>query len=345
MASFFDKNILSSSDLKRMEELNKAWADTDDDELRKQLHNEAEIIRKSYGYSGGNDGSRFLPDDTGLYTVSTSATDYTDALRDAEMQKQAAYDNQIKQADIDGSNRLRDAYARNMQSKLGIDQTLRASGISGGASESILASADNNYNNVRDNILSETDKAKREISENAARSQSDSDVNIAKIGYESALDRADRLTESEQRDYDRKQDELEFNFKNEQFDYQKEQDAIKNGFEQYDRDYRAEQDALDREYQKEKDAYDRAHAASSASASANNKKISNILKLIENGYYSDSFADILGIPDLQITDSDDVQNAVWKMLSNGVYHDSFPAIVGFPDNILKEYVDSVKYGY
>lgn len=358
MASFFDNTLLSEKDRKRVDELNSAWAATDDAKLREQLHNEAETIRRSYGYSGGADGSEFIPLSTSVYTVAGSATEYADALADAEKGKQEMYSSQLTQADKDGAERLRDAYIKNMQSKLGIGQTLRAQGVSGGMAESTLASVDNNYNTVRDNILSDVDDTKRDITEQAILSQSNSDKEIAKHKYDSSLDRADRLEKQDEFDYQKQQDALDMNFRNEQFNYQKEQDAVQNEFDRYDREYqasvdkydreyRAEQDRLNREYQAAKDAADRAQAASNASRSASNQQISNILKLIENGYYSESFADILGIPDLKYSDEDPnyVKNLVWKMLSNGVYHDSFPKIVGFSDKILKEYADSVKYGY
>lgn len=358
MASFFDNTLLSEKDRKRIDELNSAWAATDDAKLREQLHNEAETIRRTYGYSGGGDGSEFIPLSTSVYAVSNSASEYADALREAEKDKQEAFTSQLTQADKDGTDRLRDAYIKNMQSKLGIGQALRASGVSGGMAESTLASADNNYNTVRDTILSDVDSIKRDITEKALLSQSDSDKEIAKHNYDSSVDRADRLEKQDEFEYRKLQDAQDMDFKNEQFNYQKEQDAVQNEFDRYDREYqasidkydreyRAEQDRLNREYQAAKDAADRAQAAKNASRSASNQQISNVLKLMENGYYSDSFAEILGIPDLEYSDDNPnyVKDVVWKMLSNGVYHDSFPKIVGFSDNILKEYADSVKYGY
>ncbi len=354
MASFFDQNILKADDLKRINELNAAWLATDDKNKREQFHTEAETIRNSYGYSGGGDGSEFIPISTGVYTAATSVNDYTDALREAESKKQKAYESQLKQADVDNAERLRQAYIKNMQSKLGLDQTMKASGITGGATESTLASIDNNYNVLRDSIYSDTDEIKRDIMQQSALSQSESDSEIASVLYDSALDRADRLERKSDSDYQKEQDALKHALALEQFDYQKEQDAILNNFKQYDRDYQAEQDKLDREYQAQRDAYeaqqdayDRAQAAKNAAKSANKNQISNVLTLIKNGYYSDSFADILGVDDLQFTgnNAEDAQSAVWKMLANGVYHDSFPEIVGFPDNVLKEYADNVKYGY
>ena len=39
MASIFDRQLMSKSDLQRIEELEKAWRSTDDKNLRAQIHN------------------------------------------------------------------------------------------------------------------------------------------------------------------------------------------------------------------------------------------------------------------------------------------------------------------
>ena len=75
--------------------------------------------------------------------------------------------------------------------------------------------------NQRDSIYADTLDAKRQIASDAAQSAFDSGARIAKLQYESAVDRADRLTEAEQRAYEREQDALSASIRERLFEYQK----------------------------------------------------------------------------------------------------------------------------
>lgn len=343
MASIFDKQLLSKSDLERIDSIQSAYKQTDDEQLKKDLHERAESIRHGYGYSGGADGSEYIPYDEGLLVASASSGKYINAINAAENAKQDAFTDKIAKAEADGGDRLREAYINNMRSKLSLDQSLKANGLSGGVSETTEAGIDNNYNVLRDGIKKDTDEATRKLALEAAASQRESDVNAAKVEYDSAIDRANRVTEAEQKKYDREQDALEWSYRTERDKYQKEIDAA-------DRAYQREQDAKEWEFrQKEFDLASKkaAQSAASASNSAYQRQVSNIMTLIKAGYYSPEFDEILGIDGLTKTgDADkDAKDAAWKLLNMGVYDDSFPELLGYSEDILQQYADNVLAGY
>lgn len=354
MASIFDKHLMSDSDRERVEELEKAWRDTTDTQKRRQLHNEAESIRRGYGYSGGDDGSLYEVTDLGTVTAAGAAKAYTDAVKKAENQRGRSYAEAMNAAERTAKDRLREAYIKNMRSTLGLDQKLRSSGLTGGIAESTRAAYDNDYLNERDSIYSDMQSAKTELAQKAAQSAYDSSEKAAKIGYDSAADRADRVTETEQRSYDRAADEQKRQLERDKFDYTKKSDADQLDYKNRQLEYQKQKDALDRSYQQQKDAleleYKRQSAAQAASRqanSANQSKIGNVLTLIKNGYYSPEFAEILGIDDLtkSASGSDSAADYAWKMLSKGVYDDSFPELLGISADILKKYAENVLAGY
>ena len=355
MASIFDRQLMSKSDLQRIEELEKAWRSTDDKNLRAQIHNRAESIRRGYGYSGGEDGSEYNSIDDGMSIAADAASAYAGALNAAEQNRQKNYSAQQEAADELGRSRLREAYIKNMQNALELDQNMKASGISGGLSESTRAAYDNSYMNQRDSIYADTLDAKRQIASDAAQSAFDSGAQIAKLQYESAVDRADRLTEAEQRAYEREQDALEREYQERLFEYQKHLDASDLDLENRRFEYQKQKDALDREYEEKMDALNMQYKIASSNASAarqsnseRQKQISNIISLMKSGYYSPEFAEILGIdPEKLQTNTQkggDIEDYAWDMIKHGIYDDSFPEILGYSEEVLKSYVDAVKAG-
>ena len=350
MASIFDNNLMSKEDLKRIEQLENAWRSTDDKDLKKQLHNQAESIRNSYGYSGGEDGSEYNVIDAGMATAASAVNAYANALEQAEQNRQQNFSDQQTAADEQGRSRLREAYIKNLQSSLGLDQQLKADGISGGLSESTSAAYDNSYINQRNQINSDTLDAKREIAANAAQSAYDNNEKIAQLLYDSATDRADRLTAAQQTQYDREQDALDRDFANRQFEYQQQKDASDLDLENRQFEYQQQKDALDREYEEKIAALEQQYkiinsqtAAQKVSNSQRQQQIENIISLMKSGYYSPEFADILGIDGdkLQYDDNSDenIKEYAWDMLSHGVYHDSFPSILGYSKEVLEEFAD------
>lgn len=366
MASIFDKQLMSDDDIKKIAELEDAWRSTDDKNLRAQIHNQAESIRQSYGYSGGADGSEYNALDSGTAAAAAAAKAYAGALDAAEHNRQQNYMNQQRAADSAADSRLREAYIKNMQNTLGLDQSLKANGISGGLSESTRAAYDNSYMNQRDGIYADTLDAKQKIAELAAQSAYDSSAQKAKLLYDSATDRADRMTAAEQRNYDRSQDAFQNDFRNKQFEYQQKKDKSDAELENRRFEYQQQKDLSDRElknreleYQQLKDAlereYKRAVSAQSAQNSAakqqntrRQQQISNIISLMKSGYYSPEFADILGIDGDQLQQSSsntgDLQKFAWNMLENGIYDDSFPSVLGYSEDILKKYAKAIGDG-
>ncbi len=359
MASIFDRQLMSRKDLEQLEEIENAWRNTDDSALRDMLHARAESIRQSYGYSGGADGSEYNPQDMPLSVLSGSVKDYSDAVTAAENNRQRQYQNGMASADAAGKERLRQAYMNSIRDKLGLDQQMRAAGITGGLSESTRAAYDNSYGKLREDIMSDVADTKRELFELAAQSAYDSGKDIAEFEYGAALERADRMTDADNTRYAREQDALDRQFDNQQFEYQKQRDSADDDYREREFAYRQEQDRLDREYKQKKDAleleYKRqqtaaslARSAQSAASSASKEKMNNVLTLIKNGYYSPEFADILGLDPSQLkraADNGDMADIAWKLLGKGVYDDSFPEILGYSEDVLREYAENAKAGF
>ncbi len=378
MASIYDKQVLSDADLKRIEQLQDEWKKANNQKQKNQIHQKADAIRNSYGYSGGTDGSEFILQNKNALNTGVATSGYTDALKDAQKVTMAQYEQDISDAEKEGQSRLREAYVKNMQDSLGIDQKLRAAGITGGASESTVAYMNNAYNTSRNSILEDTAKTKKDIASQAAKDLYNSNVQIAKAEYDGATARADRITQAEQTAYDRMQDAYERNyqksvddkkFANDErdFEYQKSVDERKfanderdfnyqKGIDERDFEYQKSVDERDFDYKKQTDAYNREQAAkkassSSSSSSKNSLTVSNVISLIKNGVYDSSFASILGISDAEVRAmvnsgaSEDKKQAAWKLLDIGIYDDSFPELLGYSEEILKNYADMQYNGF
>lgn len=350
MASIFDNSLMSKEDLKRIEQLENAWRNTDDKDLKQQLHNQAESIRNSYGYSGGDDGSEYNVIDAGMAAAVSAVNSYANALEQAEQNRQQNFSDQLTAADEEGSSRLRQAYIKNLQNTLGLDQQLKADGISGGLSESTRAAYDNSYMNQRNQINSDTLDAKQQIAADAAQSAHDSNEKIAQLLYNSATDRADRLSDALQTEYDREQDALDREFENRQFEYQQQKDASDLDLENRQFEYRQQKDALDREYEEKIAALDQQYKiinsqtnAQKVSNSQRQQQIDNIISLMKSGYYSPEFAEILGFDNdsLEYKDSSDqtLKEYAWEMISQGIYDDNFPAILGYSADVLQQFAN------
>ncbi len=351
MASIYDKQILSKTDLERINNLNDAWKSAKDKKLKDGLHQQAEAIRNSYGYSGGADGSQFIVKSADVLNTANANKSYTDALGAAAEAENTGFDAMAAQIERDKESRLREAYIKNMQDSLGLAQQLKSAGVSGGATESTRAYMNNVYNNNRNDIINDAITAKSELDVKKATSQSKTLSEIAKAEYEGAKDRTDALRSAEQTAYDRALDEYKKQTDQRDFDYNKAKD-------ERDFEYIKTKDERDFEYKKTNDEKDRAAAAqksasSSKSSSSQSGKLTptNVLSLIKSGIYSADFAEILGITDDEVRDlvdnsvSEASQSAAWKMMANGIFDESFPEIVGFSKDVLLQYVESVLNGF
>lgn len=327
MASIYDKQTLNKSDLERIKELSEAWNATDDRAKKDQLHNQAEIIRGSYGYSGGGDGGNFILKDADINNVGASGSAYSNAIRNAKEARLAEYANEQKMIEQEGLDRLREAYIKNMRSGLGLDQNLRAGGITGGLSESARAALENKYDNSRNEIRKDTQKSLLQSRKEAAQIEADAEKDAAAADYDSAQTRTNMRIAADERDYSRAQDDykkmqdkLDREFAKLQFEYQKQLDD-------YDRKYRAEQDALDREYRAQKDELDRKLEQQKIAASKSSKSSTGSSK---------SAAD---------KELEEKKNNIWKLLNKGVNEDYFADVLGIPSNVLNEYVNNIMSGY
>lgn len=325
MASIFDKQIMTDADLERIDQIGAMWQAATDQQTKDKLHQKAEAIRQSYGYSGGADGHEFILNNQSVYNTAAATNAYTDSLKAANEQSKQQYEKSIENAENDGKARLKEAYIKNMQDSLGLDQQLKSVGLTGGVTESTRAYMTNMYNNNRNDIVDDTNELKSQIMSDAAKAEGEYKSNIAKAEYEGALKRSEALSEAEK------------------FAYQKELDEYKKEVDQRDFEYKKLQDEKELELAKQK--------ASSSSSSKSSMTASGVLSLMKAGIYDESFAGILGISDAEVQNvvntykNQDEKSAVWRMLQNGIYDESFPEILGYSEEILLSYVESVLNGY
>ncbi len=356
MASIYDKYILSKSDLERVNTLNDAWKSATDKKQKNDLHAQAEAIRNLYGYSGGDDGSQFILNDSGVLNTAAATRAYTDALEQAKTAQAEGFDAQAEGVERDKNDRLREAYIKNMQDSLGIGQKLKAAGVSGGASESTVAYMNNVYNNNRNDIIKDALEQKTELSADRRQALAAADADIAKAEYDATLKRADALKQAEQTAYERELSEYEKQKDARDFEYNKAIDLR-------DFEYQKAIDERDFEYKKQQDEYAKKVAAakaasgSASSSSSSNKSsgskltVSNVLSLVKAGVYSPDFADILGITDDQVRDlaqnyaSAESKAIAWELLDKGIYDSSFPELLGYSEEMLLRYLENVLNGY
>lgn len=325
MASIFDKQIMSDADIKRIDELGALWQSATDQKTKDQLHQKAEAIRLGYGYSGGDDGYQFILNNQNVYNTAAATNAYTDALKSANEQAQKQYEQHLDQTEDAGKARLKEAYIKNMQDSLGIDQQLKKSGITGGVTESTRAYMTNIYNNNRNDIIDDVNTLKTQIMNDAKKTDSEYKEGIAKAEYDGSLKRSEAAADAQK------------------FEYQKQLDEYKKSIDERDFEYKKLKDELDRKASASK--------SSSSSSSKNSMTPSGVLSLMKAGIYDESFAKILGVSDDEVKKivntykNQDEKAAVWRMLQNGIYDDSFPEIVGYSEEILQNYVNSVLNGF
>lgn len=284
MASIFDKQLLSTKDLERMNELDELYAKATDEKTKNDIYNLAESIRYGYGYSGGADGNGYEVINNATVGTATALNSYTAALRDASQAELDAIEKQKLNNTLQGNERLRQAYIKNMQQKLSIGDTLVNNGISGGVAEGTIAVMDNEYLKLRDSILKDVADTNNELDIKGIQSKHQTESEIGKLEYDAATERADRLTEAEQAEFERSLAQMQLALERDELDYQKLKDE------------------LDRKYQIEKDALDRANelkkANISKSASTKNEELEARKKeawmLLEKGVFEESFPELLG---------------------------------------------------
>lgn len=324
MASIFDEHLLTKSDIKRINELGKLWQEAKDEKSRSAYHNEAEAIRQSYGYSGGEDGHGFEALNNNVVNTSAASNAYSDALRQAQQSQLENYKIQSDAAEADGKERLRQAYIKNMQQSLGLDQAMKAEGITGGMSESTRAALNNRYSSLRDSILSDVASQKQQIALENNKSSAQNEKDIAENEYKAALTRAEQLENAKAQAFKQEMEQKQY-----ELDKNKAQKQYELDLEKFD--YQKQKDELDREYEKLRDELNRQNELKKVYASKTSKSTSS-----SSSSSSSKSSD---------NSNEQLKKEVWKLLEKGVYHESFPEILGFSEDVLLAYADNILSGF
>lgn len=307
MASIFDNQLLSEKDLEQINLLGVLYNQATDEKTKQDIHSLAESIRKSYGYSGGEDGSEYNVLDETAVAMSGASDTHTQALEEAQKAREEAISLQKQKNNESASERLRQAYIKNMQQRLGTADALKNQGVTGGKADSTLAALEGEYLNLRDSILKDADDANSKLDIKNMQDAYDTKVQIGEIEADAANARADRLSEAEKEAYDKMITDYQLKLDKEKFDYQKLKDE------------------LDRKYQIEKDALDRANELKKVYAS----------KSVKTENTDDTAEKTL----------EERKKAAWKLLEQGVYQDGFDELLGFAEEILREYAENCISGF
>ena len=178
--STYDEKIMTKEDLDKIKTAQDAYkkaAELGDKKGMAAAHDRAESIRKAYGYTGGADGTGYsqIKGYEGAETLKNAGQSLDEAYNGiADVYKQQA-EKQKKDVDTQTDSTLRQAYISNMQAQKGVDQSLRASGVTGGLSETVRAGMNQNYQNNRVAVQKAATDAKTDIdiSTNAALAQNE----------------------------------------------------------------------------------------------------------------------------------------------------------------------------
>lgn len=182
-----DSNI---DDYNAIQSAKRAYAEAQslgDEAGMKNANAAANAVRAKYGYSGGSDGSEYIP----ISSNQQTSNPYEDAMREvqarydklAQQQKEAnalavkqgtqRLENQKSTVNQSYDDSARQAYIANMQSKKNLPQQLAAAGVNGGTTESanlgLQTSYENNLNDInmnRANAINDIDNAIIELRNN-----------------------------------------------------------------------------------------------------------------------------------------------------------------------------------
>lgn len=193
--STYDDQILNEQDKKKMEAAKAAYITANkagDKNGMAAAHDYAESIRKSYGYSGGADGSGFKQIEG--YEGAAALKNAGNALSEAYAGVGNNYKEQAEaqKADIDKQtdSLLKDAYVSNKLGTKNLDQSLKANGITGGLSETVRAQQQNNYENNRIGTKQAAIDAKKDIDINTNAALAENELNRANAEYNNQVTQA-----------------------------------------------------------------------------------------------------------------------------------------------------------
>jgi hypothetical protein len=186
MSAYDEK--MTEQDQKLLKQYQSEWqaANAKGDEAGKlKAHAQAEALRKSYGYSGGADGSRYeaIPGYEGLAQVKTASENIDKAYDSVAKSYEDAAEAQKQEIDKQTAAYQKQAYIDNQMSKKNLDQNLRASGITGGLSETSKVSLENNYRTNRNNTDTAAIEAKKDIELSKQQQLAQNELNRANAKY------------------------------------------------------------------------------------------------------------------------------------------------------------------
>lgn len=287
--STYDENIMTTEDkakLKTAQEAYKKALAAGDKNGMASAHQRAEAIRKAYGYTGGSDGSGYtqLEGYEGAEDLQKAGEDLKTAYSGvADVYKKRA-ETQKKDIDVQTDDMLRQAYISNMQGQKGIDQQLRASGVTGGLSETTRAGLQQNYENNRISAQKAAVETKKDIDMDTTSALAQNELNRANAQYSTDVNKAQfQQTAAEaNRNVDLNKEQLDLS--KQQQDMSKYLTFIQSGL-------------VDKNNSKDiaKALGISESALLRASKAAQNADDASVaLSLLSAGVYDDSFVDILG---------------------------------------------------
>ena len=119
-----------------------------------------------------------------------------------------SYDEQVKRAKQQSETALREAYIKNLQNQSGLDQQLRASGVTGGAAESTRSAMLNNYMKTRADLQNAAGQTIKDIELDKASALANYDLQKANADANFNATYADYIQNADNNAYNRKiQDE------------------------------------------------------------------------------------------------------------------------------------------
>lgn len=233
--STYDKDILSAEDYAKIEAAQKAWQTANakgDVEGKASASARAEAIRSKYGYSGGDDGQQYITLEgyEGAEGMQKASTDLNAAYQSvADAQKANA---EASKAEIDKQREaaMKEAYIGNMMDQKNIDQKLKASGITGGLSESARAAMQNNYRTGRNSINAAAIDAKKDVDLNLQQSLAETELGRAGAKNSSEISNASFQNTAANNNRNIKLNEKQLELSQQQTDLSKYMTFMQNGW-------------------------------------------------------------------------------------------------------------------
>lgn len=320
--SIYDESIMTNEDKEKIKLAGEAYKkafQSGDKQGMADAHSRAEAIRKAYGYTGGKDGAGYtaIVGREGSETMKKAGENLDSAYSAVADAYKAQAEASKKNIDTQTEDVLRQAYISNMQSKKNIDQSLRASGVSGGLSETMRAGMEQNYQNNRISTQKAAVQAKKDVDLQTASALAQNELGRANAQYNSDIANAQFEQSAAAAERTEKYNQEQLNMNKEQLAITKEQ------------------------HQMNKDS----------------QTLSKYISFVQNGLVdsknSKDIAIALGTSeDVILRASKAAQNAdsasvALSLLSGGVYDDSFVEILGgrFSASTLKQYANIAKKNF